>query len=263
LTDFRYLRKIWKKNAEEERLLGVSLTGIMDNPLTYTNGPELERLLDELREYSIEIATEWAEKLKINIPTAITCIKPSGTVSQLVNCSPGIHTRWSAYLIRAVREDNKSPITPFLRDTGVYSEPENSRPVDSTVFYWPLESPQNAKTRHDLTAIEQLELYLTYKHHWTEHNPSCTVYVKQGEWIEVCAWVYKNFSDIGGVSFLPSSDHVYAQAPYSEITREEYNERLSKLPKIDWNRLSEYEWEDMTDIKKEPACSGSGSCELI
>lgn len=261
LTDFRYLRKDWKKNAEEERLLGVSLTGIMDNPLMYANGPELKKLLDELREYAISVATEWAEKLDINVPTAITCVKPSGTVSQLVNCAPGIHTRWGRYIIRSVREDNKSPITPFLRDTGVYSEPENSRPKDSTVFFWPLESPTTSRCKDDFTAIEQLELYLTYKQHWTEHNPSCTVYVRQNEWIEVCAWVYKNFSDIGGVSFLPHSNHIYEQAPYTEVTKEVYEEEVKHTPVVDWDKLSEYEKEDMTDIKKEPACS-AGGCQL-
>jgi ribonucleoside-triphosphate reductase len=261
LTDFRYLRKIWTKNAEEERLLGVSLTGIMDNPLMYTNGTELEKLLTELREYAVTVAMEWAEKLKINVPAAITCVKPSGTVSQLVNCSPGIHTRWSPYYIRAVREDNKSPITPFLRDTGVYSEVENSRPNDSTVFFWPLESPLMSRCKDDFTAIEQLELYLTYKKCWTEHNPSCTVYVKQNEWIEVCAWVYRNFADIGGVSFLPSSDHIYQQAPYQQVTKEKYGEFKKKVPAIDWNKLTDYEKEDMTDVKHEPACS-SGVCEL-
>jgi ribonucleoside-diphosphate reductase alpha chain len=261
LTDFRYLRKIWKKNSDEERLLGVSLTGIMDCPLTYTNGPELEKLLDELREYSVEIATEWAEKLGINVPTAITCIKPSGTVGSLVNSSPGIHTRWSAYLIRSVREDNKSPIVPFLKAQGVYNEPDNSRPNDSTIFFWPLGSPKNARTRHDLGAIEQLELYLTYKRHWTEHNPSCTVYVKESEWIDVCAWVYRNFSDIGGIAFLPASNHIYAQAPYQEVTKEKFDEFQKSAPKIDWDKLAEFELEDMTDIMKEKACH-AGQCDL-
>ena len=261
LTDFRYLRKEWKKNSEEERLLGVSLTGIMDNPLMYTRGPELEKLLVELKEYSISVATEWAGKLKINIPTAITTVKPSGTVSQLVNCSPGIHTRWSKYYIRAVREDNKNPIRPFLRDIGIYNEAENSRPNDSTVFYWPQESPRTSVYKNSLDAIEQLELYLTYKRHWAEHNVSCTVYVKQYEWIDVCAWVYKNFDDLGGVSFLPFSDHIYQQAPYTEITKEEYDKYVLNTPKVDWDKLADYEKEDMTDIKKEPACQG-GVCDL-
>jgi ribonucleoside-triphosphate reductase len=263
LTSFRYLRNIWKKNAEEERLLGVSLTGIMDNPLMYKNGPELKSLLNELREYAISVAKEWSKKLNINMPAAITCIKPSGTVSQLVNCSPGIHTRWSPYYIRSVREDNKSPIVPFLKSCNVYSEPENSRPNDSTVFFWPLESPKTSVCKDELSAIEQLELYLTYKQYWTEHNPSCTIYVKQGEWIDVCAWVYRHFSDIGGVSFLPHTDHIYTQAPYHEIEKDEYKVWKEKEENISihWEKLAEYEKEDMTDVKKEPACS-SGSCEL-
>ena len=261
LTDFRYLRKEWQKNAEEERLLGVSLTGIMDNPLTSTNGPELVKLLDELRLYAIEVATEWAGKLGISVPAAITCVKPSGTVSQLVNCSPGIHTRYSRWLIRAVREDRKSPVGAFLKAIGVWNEPESVKPNDVDVFYWALESPDTSVCRNDRTAIQQLELYLTYKLHWTEHNPSCTIYVHEHEWTEVLAWVYKHFDVIGGVSFLPHTEHVYKQAPYTEVTEAEYMKTREKQPAIDWAKLPEYETEDMTTSAKELACS-AGVCEL-
>jgi ribonucleoside-diphosphate reductase alpha chain len=262
LTDFRYLRKEWQKNAEEERLLGVSLTGIMDHPLMFTNGPELAALLDELRLHSIAVATEWAEKLGINVPTAITCVKPSGTVSQLVNCAPGIHTRWSRYYVRAVREDRKSPVSAFLKMTGVPNEPEAAKPNDVDVFYWPLESPTTSRCRNDLNAIEQLELYLTYKLHWTEHNPSCTIYIKQHEWLDVCAWVYKHFDIIGGVSFLPHSDHVYKQAPYTDCTEAEYLKHQEKVPVVDWTTLPQFEVEDMTTSTRELACS-AGVCELV
>ena len=259
LTKFRYLRKEWTRNAEEERLLGVSLTGIMDNKLMSTNGPELVKLLDELREYAIAVATEWADKLGIEVPAAITCVKPSGTVSQLVNSSSGIHTRFSRWLIRAVREDRKSPVSAFLKSIGVPNEPESMKPNDVDVFYFPLESPDTSVCRNDLNAIQQLELYLTYKLHWTEHNPSCTIYIKESEWTEVLAWVYKHFDIIGGVSFLPHSDHVYKQAPYKEISKDEYYSLLEKMPAIDWGLL--HESEDMTTAAKEVACS-AGSCEL-
>src|SRR5579863_6532099 len=261
LTDFRYLRKEWKTNAEEERLLGVSLTGIMDNQTMSTNGPELVKLLDELREYTIEVATEWAGKLGINVPAAITCVKPSGTVSQLANCSPGIHTRYSHYIWRSIREDKKNPVGAFLKSIGVYSEPDISKPNDVDIFYFPLESPSSSRCRNDLNAIEQLEIYLTYKQHWTEHNPSCTIYVRQHEWIDVCAWVYKHFDVMGGVSFLPHSDHIYPQAPNTEITESEYQKRKGTMPVIDWTLLPAFEKEDMTTSTKELACV-AGVCEF-
>jgi ribonucleoside-diphosphate reductase alpha chain len=261
LTEFRYLRKEWQKNAEEERLLGVSLTGIMDNPLMYTNGPELAKLLDELREYSVEVATEWAGKLGIPVPAAITCIKPSGTVSQLVNCSPGIHSRWSHWLLRGTQEDRKSPINAFLKSIGCHNEPYCASPNDVDMFFWPLESPETSVCRNDRTALEQLELYLTYKLHWTEHNPSCTIHVKENEWTDVLAWVYKHFDVIGGISFMPHSDHVYKQAPYAEITEAEYLKLREKMPVIDWSKLPDFEKEDMTTAAKELACS-AGACEV-
>lgn len=259
LTDFRYLRKEWQKNAEEERLLGVSLTGIMDNKMMSTNSPHLGTLLDELRGYAIEVAAEWSDKLGIEMPAAITCVKPSGTVSQLVDSASGIHMRFARWIMRAVREDRKSPVSAFLKALGVPNEPEAMKPNDVDVFYFPLEAPAASVCRNDLNAIEQLELYLTYKLHWTEHNPSCTIYVKEHEWTDVLAWVFKHFDIIGGVSFLPHSDHVYKQSPYTEITKEQYYDAVERMPAIDWSLLRESE--DMTTGAKELACS-AGVCEL-
>src|SRR5208337_1576062 len=232
LTEFRYLRKEWQKNAEEERLLGVSLTGIMDNQMMSTNGPELAKMLDEFREYSIEVATEWAGKLGISVPTAITCVKPSGTVSQLANCSPGIHSRYSHWILRGTQEDRKSPINAFLKQIGIPSEPELNKPNDSDIFFFPLVSPETSVCRNDRTAIEQLEIYLTYKLHWTEHNPSCTIYVREKEWTDVLAWVYKHFDIIGGISFQPHNNGIYRQAPYTEIAETEYLKFKEKQPAI-------------------------------
>jgi ribonucleoside-diphosphate reductase alpha chain len=262
LTDFRYLRREWQRNAEEERLLGVSLTGIMDNKLMSTNGVELVALLDELREYAISVNKEWAEKLGINPAAAITCIKPSGTVSQLVDSSSGIHSRYAHYILRAVREDRKNPIGAMLKSVGVKNEPDRTKPNDVDVFYFPLESPADSVCRNDLSAIEQLELYLTYKQHWTEHNPSCTIYVRESEWLKVAAWVYEHFDVIGGVSFLPMSDHVYEQAPYTDLTEEQYREMKASFPEIDWSVLPAFEKEDQTTATKELACS-AGVCELV
>jgi ribonucleoside-triphosphate reductase len=262
LTDFRYLRKIWQKNAEEERLLGVSLTGIADNVLLSTNGPELETLLDELREYALTVCKDWAKRLGINVSVAITCTKPSGTVSQLCGSSSGIHDRWSDYILRAVRGDRKDPLGQFLKASGVPSEPDVTKPNDVDVFYFPLESPKNSLKRGTRTAVQQLELYLTYLRHWCEHNPSTTIYVKQHEWIQVAAWVYEHFEEIGGVSFLPYSETIYRQPPYAEISEGEYQKRVSEFPTLDWSRLPEFEKEDSTTSAKELACSAGGVCEL-
>ena len=258
LTDFRYLRKEWQKNTEEERLLGVSLTGIMDNVMMSTNGADLAKLLDELREYTIEVATEWAGKLGINVPTAITCIKPSGTVSQLVNCSPGIHSRYSRWIKRGTQEDAKSPVNTFLKSIGWLYEPELNKPQDSDLFFFALESPDISICRNDRNAIEQLEIYKTYKLHWTEHNPSCTVYVRESEWTDVLAWIYKHFDIIGGVSFLPYDNGIYRQAPFTEITEAEYVKLKEKEPVIDWSKLPDFEKEDMTTASHEMACSAGG-----
>jgi ribonucleoside-triphosphate reductase len=263
LTDFRYLRKIWQKNAEEERLLGVSLTGIMDHPLLSTVGPDTAALLDDLRAYAVEVNAEWADKLGINPSASITCVKPSGTVSQLVNSSSGIHTRWSRYLMRTVRNDKKDPLGALLKAIGIPCEDDVTKPKDVDVFYFPLESPAGSVMRNDRTAIQQLELYLMYKQHWCEHNPSCTIYVKENEWLDVAAWIYKNFTEIGGVSFLPFSEHIYRQAPYQELTEAEYQKAVEGFPKeIDWTRLSEFETEDMTTNSKDLACS-AGVCEIV
>jgi ribonucleoside-triphosphate reductase len=261
LTDFRYLRAEWKKNAEEERLLGVSLTGIMDCPMLQGNTTELASLLDELREYSIEVAREWSDKLGINMPAAITCIKPSGTVSQLVNCASGIHTRYSHFILRGTQEDKKSPINAFLKAQGVPNEPYSVHPDQSDMFFFPMEVPATSLTRNDLNAIQQLEIYLTYKLHWTEHNPSCTIYVKNNEWTEVLAWCFKHFDVLGGISFMPHSDFVYSQAPYAELTAAEYAKKIEKMPLVDWSKLPEFEKEDMTTGSRELACS-AGACEL-
>jgi ribonucleoside-diphosphate reductase alpha chain len=261
LTDFRYLRREWQKNAEEERLLGVSLTGIMDCELMSRNGEELAKLLDELREYAIEVATEWAGKLGISVPAAITCVKPSGTVSQLVDCSAGIHSRYAPHLLRGTQEDRKSPVNTFLKAQGVPNEPYSLHPDQSDMFFFPMEAPKTSVCRNDMTALDQLELYLTYKLHWTEHNPSCTIYVREKEWTEVLAWVYKHFDIIGGVSFMPHSDHIYKQAPYRELSEEEYAKLRAAFPVVDWSKLPDYEKEDMTEVVRELACS-AGSCEL-
>jgi ribonucleoside-diphosphate reductase alpha chain len=255
------LRKVWQKNAEEERLLGVSLTGIKDVPMMSTPGPELEALLDELREYAVAVNKEWAGKLGINQSVAVTCNKPSGTVSQLVNCSSGIHDRWSRWIKKAVREDRKNPIGDFLKSIGVPNEPERDKPNDVDVFYFPIETPAESVKRNDRTALQQLELYLTYKLHWTEHNPSCSVYVRESEWLDVFAWVWKHFNDLGGLTFMPHSDHVYQQTPYLEITEEEYLKMKESFPVIDWGKLQDFEKEDFTTAARELACT-AGVCEV-
>ncbi len=261
LTNFRYLRKIWQKNAEEERLLGVSLTGVKDCPLLSTPGPELAALLDELREYSIGVNKRWANKLGINPSVAITCNKPSGTVSQLCNSSSGIGDRWSDYIDRTIREDQKSPITAFFRSIGVSYEPEARKPNDVAIFHFPLESPKESVKRNDRTALQQLELYLCYKQHWTEHNPSTTIHVREHEWLDVAAWVWKNFNEIGGITFMPHSDHVYKQAPNTEIDEATFLKMKEAFPVIDWSKLQEFEKEDFTTAARELACS-AGVCEI-
>lgn len=262
MTNFRYLRNKWKKNTEEERLLGVSLTGVMDHPLLSKPCGETEQLLRDLRDYAITVNQEFSEKMGINPSVAITCNKPSGTVSQLVDSSSGIHTRFSSYIMRAVRNDVKDPVGKLLKSYGVRCEPDVTKPNDTEVFFFPLKSPKTSKTRNDLTAIQQLEVYLMYKLNWCEHNPSCTIYVKEHEWLEVAAWVYKNFNEVAGISFLPSTDHVYAQAPYQEITESEYQEAVKKHPTVDWGRLPEFETTDeMMTSHKELACS-AGVCEI-
>ena len=262
-TKFPYLRKIWAKNTEEERLLGVSLTGIMDNPLLTSKNAGLEATLKELQNVAIETNADWAERLGIPVSAAITCVKPSGTVSQLVDSASGIHARHSEYYIRTVRGDNKDPLTQFMKDQGIPSEPCVMKPEQTTVFSFPQKSPPNAVTRNDMTAVEQLEAWLVYQRHWCEHKPSVTISVRDSEWVQVGAFVYKHFDEMSGVSFLPHLDHVYEQAPYQDCTKQEYEEMLSFMPtNIDWSKLSDYESEDNTSGMQTLACSGD-SCEIV
>lgn len=262
LTQYKYLSKDWKANAEEESLLGVSLTGIMDSPLTSVNDNELSTLLQKLREEAVRTNKEWAKKLDINESVAITTVKPSGTVSQLVDSASGIHSRHSPYYIRTVRADNRDPLCKMMKDLGFPYEADVTKPEHTSVFSFPVKSPENAVFRKDKSAIEQLELWLTYRNHYCEHNPSVTISVKEHEWMEVGSWVYKHFNEIGGVSFLPFNDHVYKQAPYQDCSEQEYLDLLAKMPKdVDWSKLCEYEKEDMTTGMQELACV-SGSCEI-
>jgi ribonucleoside-triphosphate reductase (thioredoxin) len=262
-TKFPYLRKIWTTNTEEERLLGVSLTGIMDNPLLTSKNAGLEATLKELQNVAIKTNADWAERLGIPVSAAITCVKPSGTVSQLVDSASGIHARHSEYYIRTVRGDNKDPLTQFMKDQGIPNEPCVMKPEQTTVFSFPQKSPPNAVTRNDMTAVEQLETWLVYQRYWCEHKPSVTISVRDNEWVEVGAFVYKHFDEMSGVSFLPHSDHTYQQAPYQDCTKQEYEEMLSFMPtNIDWSKLSEYESEDNTSGMQTLACSGD-SCEIV
>ena len=241
-TDFKYLRKQWIQNTEEERLLGVSLTGIMDNQLT--SNPKKEFLM-RLRKEAVDTNKEFAKKLGIPQSTAITCVKPSGTVSQLVDSASGIHSRHSQYYIRTVRGDKKDPLTTLMIEKGMPHEPDITKPDSVVVFSFPMKAPDGCITRNDLTAIDQLETWLMYQRYWCEHKPSCTVSVREHEWLDVGAWVYKYFDEISGVSFLPHSEHVYQQAPYQDINREEYLEAIKSMPQnIDWAELSNYEEED-------------------
>jgi ribonucleoside-triphosphate reductase len=263
LTNFPYLRKIWQKNTEEERLLGVSLTGIMDNALTNGKKGNLSNTLEHLNNVAVATNREWAKHLGINPSAAITCVKPSGTVSQLVDSASGIHARHSAYYIRTVRGDNKDPLTQFMKDQGIPAAPCVMKPDSTTVFSFPMKSPEGAVTRNDMTAIEQLELWLTYQRYWCEHKPSITVTVRDHEWMEVGAWVYTHFDEVSGISFLPHSDHTYQQAPYQECTKHDYETLLSVMPdSIDWSKLSDYEKEDTSKGTNTFACS-SGVCEIV
>jgi len=262
-TKFPYLRKIWQKNTEEERLLGVSLTGIMDNRLTTSQNAGLEKTLERLKGVAISTNAEWAERLNIPVATAISCVKPSGTVSQLVDSASGIHARHSPYYVRTVRGDNKDPLTRFMIDHGIPNEPEEYNPEQTTVFSFPIKSPEGAVTRNDMTAIEQLEMWLTYQRFWCEHKPSVTISVRDEEWLEVGAFVYKHFDEMSGVSFLPHSDHNYVQPPYQDCSKEEYEGLLATMPEsIDWSKLSEYEDEDNTAGSQTMACSGD-TCEIV
>jgi len=262
-TEFPYLRKVWKDNTEAERLLGVSLTGIMDNPLMTSENAGLEKTLEHLRSVAVSTNAEWADRLGIPQSAAITCVKPSGTVSQLVDSASGIHARHSEYYIRTVRGDNKDPLTSFMMNQGIPSEPCVMKPDTTTVFSFPVQAPQDCVTRNDMTAVEQLETWLAYQRHWCEHKPSVTITVRDEEWLEVGAFVYKHFDEMSGVSFLPHSDHTYQQAPYQECSQEEYEELAEKMPKsIDWANLALYEAEDNTSGMQTMACSAD-SCEIV
>jgi ribonucleoside-diphosphate reductase alpha chain len=263
MIKFPYLRKVWQNNTAEERLLGVSMTGIMDNPLMTNSNKGLEKTLEHLRSVAVATNAEWAELLGIPASASISCVKPSGTVSQLVDSASGIHARHSPFYIRTVRGDNKDPLTQFMIDQGIPNEPCVMKPDSTVVFSFPVKSPELAVTRNDMTAVEQLELWLTYQRHWCEHKPSVTISVRDNEWMAVGAFVYEHFDEMSGVSFLPHSDHTYQQAPYQDCTKEEYQEMLALMPdSIDWEGLNEYESEDNTVSMQTMACSGD-SCEIV
>ena len=267
LTDFKYLRNVWKRNTEEERLLGVSLTGIMDNDMMAGKsahlGKNIGATLNALREQAVETNAAMAQQLDIPQSAAITCVKPSGTVSQLVDSASGIHARHNPYYIRTVRGDNKDPITQFLMSEGIPAEPDVMKPDSTTVFSFPMKSPTSAVTRFDMTAIEQLELWLQYQRHWCEHKPSVTISVKENEWMAVGSWVYEHFDEVSGISFLPFSEHSYKQAPYQDINEDTYEELLTQMPKsVNWSMLQEFEKEDTTSGGRELACT-AGVCEVV
>ena len=275
LTNFKYLRKIWKDNTEEERLLGVSLTGIMDskllndyNTIYLEDGQQvfddsrIGDILKDLKQVAIDTNKEIAKTLGIPQSTAITCVKPSGTVSQLVDSASGIHARHSKYYIRTVRGDNKDPLTEFMKSVGIPNEPDVMKPDSTTVFSFPMKAPDGATTRNDLSAVDQLRMWQAFQKHWCEHKPSVTISVRENEWLHVGAWVYENFDDISGISFLPHSDHTYAQAPYQDVEYDEYTALLDKMPDIDWNLLTSYEKDDTTSGAKELACT-AGACEVV
>lgn len=262
LTNFRYLSSAWKKNCEEERLLGVSLTGIMDNELTNGKLPGLAERLEELRAIAVSTNAKFAKELGVPQSAAVTCVKPSGTVSQLCDSASGIHARHNPYYIRTVRADKKDPLAQLMIDAGVPVEDCAMRPNNVYVFSFPMKAPENAVFRTDMSAIEQLELWVTYQDHWCEHKPSVTISVKEHEWLDVGAWVYNHFDKMSGVSFLPFSDHVYAQAPYQDCSKEDYEAFAAKMPKaIDWNKLKDYEKTDTTTGAQELACV-AGGCEV-
>ena len=264
LTNFKYVSAAWKNNCEEERLLGVSLTGIMDNKFLNGKGHfhTLPIMLQEFKNEAIKTNAEFAKKIGINQSVAITCVKPSGTVSQLVDAASGIHARHNPYYIRTVRGDKKDPLTKMMKDNGFPLEDDIMNPSHTSVFSFPMKVNGTSVFRTDMTAIKQLELWKIYQDNWCEHKPSVTISVKESEWLEVGAWVYKNFEDMSGVSFLPFTEHTYKQAPYQDCQKEEYETLLEKMPKeVNWKDLSKYEKSDMTIASQELACS-AGNCEI-
>lgn len=261
LTDFKYIRRKWKENCEEERLLGVSMTGIMDNEILRSTADSTHALLHQLRLSSVEVNKEWASKLGINVSASITTVKPSGTVSQLVDSASGIHPRHNAHYIRTVRADVKDPLAVFLKDQGVPVEQDVFN-ASNLVFSFPIKAPDGSITRNDINAIGQLKHYLMFQQEWCEHNPSITVYVKNDEWLKVGAWVYDNLDKLGGVSFLPHNDHVYQQAPYQDATEAQYLQAVKDFPKIDWDKFHSYEGDDTNINMHEFACV-NGACEIV
>ena len=262
-TNFPYLRKVWTTNTEAERLLGVSLTGIMDNPLMTMDNEGLSDTLEYLKDVAVTTNADWADRLSIPVATAISCVKPSGTVSQLVDSASGIHARHSPYYIRTVRGDNKDPLTQFMIDQGIPSEADVMKPDQTTVFSFPMKSPEGAVHTADMSALQQLEMWLMYQRHWCEHKPSVTINVKADEWFEVGAFVYKHFDEMSGVSFLPFNEHTYQQAPYQDVDVTKYRNLLSLMPKaIDWTQLSSYEQTDNTSGMQTMACTGD-VCEMV
>jgi len=262
LTNFRYVSDGWRKNQEEERLLGVSLTGIMDHPVLSQTTQQTVSWLKEMKKQAITTNAEWAAKLGINQSVAITTVKPSGTVSQLVDSASGIHPRYSEYYVRTVRADKKDPLAKLMRQQGFPVEDAFGKEDSTDVFSFPVSGPSHAVFRNDRSAIEQLEHYLMFQTHWSEHNVSNTIYVKDHEWLEVGAWVYKHFDQLAGVSFLPHSDHSYIQAPYTECTQEQYEELLARMPQFDWEALANFEKDDSTVNTKELACTAN-HCEIL
>ena len=259
LTEFRYLRKVWKNNTEEERLLGVSMTGIMDHPhLSNPDDKHLPKMLQKLRHIAVETNQQWAKKLKINPSTAVTCVKPSGTVSQLVNSSSGIHARYAPFYIRRIKGDNKDPLTQFMIDQGVPHEPDQGNP-NATVFSFPQQAPKNAITEENHSTRQALQLWKLYQEYWCEHKVSTTVHYKDDEWFAMLDWIWHNWEDVSGIAMLPYDGHTYAQAPYEEITKEQYEQMCKEMPAIDWSSF--HEQEDNTVGSQELACSG-GVCEI-
>ena len=264
LTNFRYLNRKWEENCAEERLLGVSLTGIMDNALTNGKTKGLNDLLKTLRQVAVDTNAKVAKKIGIPASVAITCVKPSGTVSQLVDSASGIHARHNPYYVRTVRADKKDPLAKMMHEAGFPCEDDVTKPEHTWVFSFPVKGPQNGIYRKDMTAVEQLELWKVYQENWCAHKPSITVSVKEGEWMAVGSWVYDNFENMSGVSFLPFADHSYRQAPYQDCSKEDYEKLVKELPQdIDWTQLAAYEKSDMTAGSQELACSADGGCEIV
>jgi ribonucleoside-diphosphate reductase alpha chain len=259
LTNFKNLRPEWKQKCEEERLLGVSITGVFDCPLLYELAT-LDTVLGSLKQVAIDTAKEWSERLDIKMPMAITCIKPSGTVSLLCDTASGLHARHNPYYIRTVRGDNKDPLTKLMKASDVVNEPCLSKPESTTIFSFAMKSPEGAICRNDLTALHQLEIWKAYQLHWCEHKPSVTVSVAEDEWVEVGAWIWKNFDILSGISFLPRSEHSYQQAPLQDCSKEDYVNFFNA--DIHWEQLSDFELEDSTTSAREYACV-SGACDIV